>query len=329
MYIDFQKFSGQRNFGIELEIGNEVALSTIASVIRASSSFPLRSNLYNRSVNNNFWDLKLDGSCGKITDSYGINEGGFEIATFKASSASQLNHIGKIARKIKKVGVKTNDNCGLHVHVDVFDFTEEDMGKLIAAWLCVERVLLTATPKRRRYNKYCVPVRNFNRFEKSSGANMNFLDVWEYFKPNNTNPHNNTHRRRTMNLLNYYRFKKIKNYRRSTVEFRFPEGTLVESNITNWTKLLVNFVNGVRTLDFDFDFSKQYDLHKILFILGLGHNKEKFTILSDSLRETKIWFLRRLIRYSYDSYMDYSFDSEVLRATACDILKKMGENCVA
>lgn len=332
MQIDFQKFSNQRNFGIELEIGNEVALNTIATVIKQTSSYPLRSNLYNRSVNNNCWDLKLDGSCGRFTDDYGINEGGFEVASFKASGMKQLRHIGKIANKMKKIGVKTNNNCGLHVHVDISDFTEEDAGKLVAAWLCVEKTLLAASPTRRRCNKYCLPLRNFNNstsdYLKSDGSGLDYLKVWEHFKPSSTNPHNNVHRRRTMNLLNYYRFKKIKNYKRSTVEFRFPEGTLVEANVTNWTKLLVNFVSGIKNLHYDLNFSKKHSLHDVLFILGLGHNDQIFTILSDALRDAKIWLLRRLLRYSYDCYMDYSFDFEQMRAQSCDILKKMGEKCV-
>lgn len=328
MNVNFQKFSTMRNFGIELEIGNEVSLPTIATVINNFSPYPLRSNLYKHSVNNKFWDLKLDGSCGKITDCYGINEGGYEIASFKASGAKQLRHISKTAKCIKKTGAKTNENCGLHIHVDVQDFNEHDMGKLIACWLCVEKAVLLATPRRRRTNKYCLPLGTDNGgLAIPSEKEIDFIEVWNRFKPTNTSCHNNVYRRRTLNVLNWYRSTKVKNFKRSTVEFRFPEGTLVEANIKNWTILLVNFVHRIKTEMKRFAWAKKPELEDILFILGLGHNQNSFNILSDSLRETKIWFLRRLIRYCYDQPLEFDCIASDYGEQACNVLKKMGESC--
>ena len=315
-----------RNFGIEIEIGNEVSLPILATVINNFSPHPLRSNLYKHSVNNNFWDLKLDGSCGKITDCYGINEGGYEIASFKASGPKQLRHIGKTAKCIKKTGAKTNENCGLHIHVDVQDFSEYDMGKLIAYWLCVEKVILMSTPRRRWANKYCLPLYTDAKPVLNPGKEIDFLEVWNHFKPTNTSAHNNLYRRRTLNVINWYRYIKVKNFKRSTVEFRFPEGTLVEANIKNWTILLVNFVHRIKICTGNIKFNDNLDLEGVLYILGLGHNREEFAILEDSLRETKIWLLRRLIRYCYGLPVEFFLHAD-FSEQACVILKKMGESC--
>lgn len=305
-----------------MEVGNEISLMTIATVIKKTSSYPLRSNMYRNSINNNYWDLKLDGSCGKKFDDFGMNEGGYEITSFKASGINQLHHICKVAKDVKKIGVKPNKNCGLHIHVDISDFDEEDVGRLIVAWQCIEPVVLQAVPYRRRINKYCLP---FSSSKNQPNHEITDLaEIWRYYKPSHINNHSNMDRRKTMNLVNYCRSKMVKSFKRSTVEFRFPEGTLIESNIKNWTRLLVNFVSRVKEKKININKIEKYTLQQVLHVLGLGHNNnESFCILSEGLRATKIWFLQRLLRYCCGFYLE-SHNEDLLFSNAKNILANMG-----
>lgn len=321
MRIHYEKFTSKRCFGIEMEVGNEVSLTTIATIIKNNSTFPLRSNLYKNSINNNYWDLKLDGSCGKNFDDYGMNEGGYEITSFKASGVKQLQHICKVAKHVKKSGVKPNINCGLHIHVDVSDFDEHDMGRLIIAWRCIESIILQAVPFRRRLNKYCMPFSLSKPDPKME--ELDYSGIWNYYKPSHINNHSNLDRRKAMNLVNYCRSKVVKSFKRSTVEFRFPEGTLIESNIKNWTRLLVNFVSRIKDQKVCINKIEKYNLEKVLHVLGLGEiGSQNFCILSKGLRETKIWFLQRILRY--DNAGTFYGDHDLLVTTAEDILRKMG-----
>jgi hypothetical protein len=299
MKIFCKKFSSNRNYGIELEIGNEVSPHFISSVIRNSSNVPVKNNLYRSSINNNYWDVKMDGSCGKTTDEFGMNEGGYEITTFKASGHKQLQHICKVIQDIKKIGVKVNKNCGLHVHVDISDFTEEDVGRLIQHWLFVERIILMAVPDRRRCNKYCMPFSYNERY--SLRENATAIEVWNHYKPSHILSHNNIDRRKTMNLVNYCRYLRVKKFKRSTVEFRFPEGTLSANIVKNWVRLLIEFVNNVKNNDIYLEYLNKKNFRDQLYVLGLGNSKNCFNIFSKSLRETKAWFLKRILRYGYDS----------------------------
>lgn len=321
MNIFCKKFTSSRSFGVELEIGNEVSPQTITSIIANSSKIPVKNNLYKSSINNNFWDVKMDGSCGKSTDEFGINEGGYEITSFKACGIKQLQHICSVVRKIKKIGVKVNNNCGMHVHVDIQDFSENDIGRLIQAWICVEKVVLLAVPRRRRWNKYCMPF-CYNQ-KMLIDQNSDPLDVWNHYKPSHILSHSNIDRRKTMNLVNYTRYLKIKNFKRPTVEFRFPEGTMSAVSVKNWVRLLVNFVTNIKNNKIDLDNIHKFNFEDNLYILGLGHSKNSFNILSRGMRETKIWFLNRILRYSEDLASMVGTSAEI-HDQINQILMKMG-----
>lgn len=312
--VDFKKFNCKRCFGLEIEVGKEKSMDYIKNVIKDCSGIPVKSNYYRATVNNFYWDLKHDGSCGKKTDKFGINEGGYEINTFKASSLTELLHICHVAKNLKQSGLQINKNCGLHIHIDAHDFSEEQMGVLISNWLCIERTMMQSVPYTRRRNKYCQKLAGSRYPVKATFENA--IAVWDAYKPRSTKLHDNSDRRLAMNLVNYFRFLKLKNFLRSTIEFRFPEGTLLQTNVKNWTRILVNFVNKMA-------YEKQYknnivnyNVAQTLEVLGLGGDKESFYILSPGLFETKKWFLKRIMRFA-----DYA--NHDLAAEAKEILSNM------
>lgn len=311
--VEFRKFNCKRSFGLEIEVGNEIPTSIIKRIIQDCSSIPVKSNYYRATINNTYWDVKHDGSCGKKTDKFGINEGGFEINTFKASSLTELMHICHVTRELKQSGLQINKNCGFHVHVDAHDFTENQMGILISNWLCIERTMLQSVPFTRKRNKYCqklgscrFPVRT--TFESGE-------DAWNYYKPGSTKLHDNSDRRLTLNLVNYYRYLKLKNFQRSTVEFRFPEGTLLQNNVKNWTRIFVNFVNKMSHETKCVKSIRNYSVEETLNVLGLGGVTDKFVLLSPGLHESKKWFLKRIIRYADYANFDLATEAKEILAS--------------
>lgn len=294
--VDYKKFNTKRYFGIELEIGNEIPISTIRETISCNSHIPVKTSYYRASLNNSFWEVKHDGSCGKNVDKFGINEGGFEVTTFKGNTIKDLLHVCHIARKIKQKGCEVNKNCGLHVHIDVSDFDIETMGILIANWLCIEKTMLQAVPNVRKNNKFCNPLSSLR--PKLDLTAYLPKQVWDHYRPYSVKLHDNFDRRCAMNLVNYYRSMIVKNFKRPTVEFRFPEGTLVSRTIKNWARILINFVNNVANSKRMPEEIKPLNLHETLQVLGLEGGKDEFFILSPGLYESKMWFLRRIQRYA-------------------------------
>jgi len=296
MQILFQKLACKRFYGIEMEMGNEVNIAHIRRIIEQNSMIPVKTCAYRATVNNSYWDVKHDGSCGKKTDKFGINEGGFEVNTYKAYTAKDLAHICNVAKKLKQAGLQVNSNCGLHVHVDVSDFSEEQMGLFIFNWLCIEDIVFQSVPDLRKRSKYCC--RNFHsRTSPFKDMTLTPTQVWDYYRPKTTKLHDNMDRRLAVNFVNYYRFLKLKYFHRPTVEFRFPEGTLISYHIKNWVKLFLHFINITSKQSLEPRQFKQADLETTLNILGLDGNDKEFSLLSPSLYETKIWFLKRINRY--------------------------------
>lgn len=289
--MDYRKFNTLRSFGIEIEVGREVCRPTIIDCINKNTNRHVRSSFYHPSVNNSFWDVKLDGSCGAKFNK-GINEGGYEITSFKGSGVNDLIHIAKTIANLKKINVKTNENCGFHIHVDVSDFNIDDIGILINNWLCIEYVMFFMVPWRRKFNKYCAKITNSKKNEKLCITSQ---DYWSLYKPNNTSL-NNSDRKFSLNLVNFYRSITLKSFKRKTVEFRFPESTLVEKNIKNWTRFLVYFVEYVYSRKIIYDLDAVDNVSNFLSFVGL--EKSSKVILSEGLEETRDWVLRKLRRHS-------------------------------
>lgn len=316
MNILFQKLLCKRHFGVELEIGNEIGIHHIRRIIEQNSSIPVKTCAYRATINNSYWDVKHDGSCGKKTDKFGINEGGYEVNSFKAYTAKDLHHICMIAKKLKKSGLQVNNNCGVHIHIDASDFSETQMGVFIYNWLLIEETVLQSVPDCRRRSKYCC--KNIaSRIKLEEDAFLSPEIIWEHYRPKTTKLHDNMDRRLAVNLVNYYRHLKLKYYHRPTIEFRFPEGTLISGNVKNWVKLLLHFVNRMSNIKTEMLAVKSVGLEETLEIMGLGGIDNNFSILSPSLHETKVWFLKRIMRFADYKHLH-------LKHEAKEILEKMG-----
>ena len=102
MQVKYKEFASNRFFGIELEVGREIPRSIISNVIKRYSKKKVVISNYVNSVNNNYWVVKTDSSCGKKVDHLGQNEGGYEITSYKASGIEDVKIMSKISGEIKK-----------------------------------------------------------------------------------------------------------------------------------------------------------------------------------------------------------------------------------
>ncbi len=295
MRVQYKTFTSTRNFGVELEVGNEYPRSFISSIIKNATNMKVNISNYTQSVNNSHWVVKTDASCGRRIRSNGINEGGYEIASFVASGVDDIEKISNVAHYLKKGGVRANKNCGYHIHINASDFSEEEMGRLISYWLLIEDVFFNMVPFRRTVNRYCKKMKIKNdSYQKALKSIRNSMKIWDMYKPKTINIRNPREKRYSLNLLNFYAASKTK-FKRKTIEFRFPEGTLCQETIKNFIFILLNFVENIKLVKPPK--SKSMNVEYFLNICGLGAGKS-FCILDNNLIKAKIWILKRLIRFS-------------------------------
>lgn len=288
----FRKFCTSRRFGVELEVGNEIKKPAIRRHISNVSNRTVHTSKYNLSTNNTYWHVKDDSTCG-IEGKDGPK--GVEIASFIASGINDLNHICDVADYLKRKGVKVNNNCGLHIHVDASDLSEQQVGRILGSWIKLEPFLALSLPSRRIGNPYCEMIYN-----KASVAGMHILDlnldplaIYYALKPNDFSYYENEDRRVTLNLVNYCRAIEFKNNIRKTIELRWPEGTIDSTEIKNWVRLFLNFIEYAKDAAVP-DNSDCPTISEAMNLLGLGHSNV-FTILSEGLLQTKIWLLERIV----------------------------------
>jgi len=299
MKVKYQKFNSKRRFGVEFELSNNLSKKKIRDIIEENSQIKVKTTRYSLSYENNFWHIKNDASCGP----HGSNGcSGIEIATYICSGLRDANHISHVINKVSSKNGKINKYCGLHVHVDVSDHEEEDVGRLIMYWLQIEKILMYALPNSRHNNKYCRPL-NFsidnwvaNYFYKKLGYKF----VAKLFKPKNDPISMTNSKRSTMNINNFYQAYDLGNNRRKTIEFRCPEGSVNGKDAKAWVFLFVNFVDYVKSAKKNlnkFLNKKNISVKDFLYLFGLYHN-ENFSIYDKNFMHTRKWLLKRFIKNS-------------------------------
>ena len=300
MKIEYRKFESLRRFGVEFEMSNNLTRKCIAEAIKSNSHRQVRISRYSLSSKNDYWHVKSDSSCGPR----GIDgPSGTEVATYICSGPDDLKHISKTMGTVRRKGACVNEHCGLHVHVEVSDFTEEDIGRMLLFWVAIEPILNCAMPYRRKNNKYCKTLTSVH-----DGVFLEWMyrlhgseSIARIFKPCNDLFMDNAAKRRTVNVVNFYKVLDRDDQPRKTVEFRWPEGTLRPSDVKSWVVMFVSFVDSVKSrLGCPLDFMCKNggpDVRDALEILGLGTGGAEggFSILDRDLLHARKWLLRRII----------------------------------
>lgn len=305
--VKYQGLTDRRRFGVELEINNTVPRGLIRDVINDYSDRKIKIASWAQSRNNNYWHVKQDATCGIIGRGF---DKGWEVASFVGRGKEDIEHIGMVAQALSEAGCEVNDNCGLHVHVEVTDFDAYQIGILLGHYAKFEWALLQSLPDCRQFNPYCEPLyTEFNTSERRKYWSA--PEMWFRMRPFDLSPHDNPCRWRSVNLVNYAHSLVNKNWNRKTVEFRLPECSLIDYDVKNWIRFFVNFVDWVKDQDMPVDIDG-VSFRNAFMHMGLGHEEDKFYILGKELFSTKTWLLRRFIRFNVTSQFWVTAAKEML-----------------
>jgi len=304
MQVVYKECPPKRRFGVELEVTASCHKKTIGTLLVANErkSEKVRNVIvtpglqgWQQSKSNTYWHVKYDSTCGPQGKGW---DSGWEVASYVGKSNFDIEKIAKTAEYLKRCGIQTNPNCGLHIHVEVKDFNETMMGNLVARWMKLEFILTNICASHRHNNKYCKPLTsrwtNISCWAHYNPANMS--DFWMLVRPDAFYIHDNEQKKYTLNTVGIAEAlaHPTKNGLRKTVELRLPECLLDYEHISNWTRLFVNFVDGCKDATEGPPHLSPCD-HALesLQMLGL-HDNDGFYLLDGPLLHTKLWFLRKI-----------------------------------
>ena len=293
--IQYCHFSTRRRFGVEIEVGNERTPEDIRAMIRRISSKDVKATTgWQQTNDNSYWHVKWDATCG--TKGRG-HDNGWEVASYIASGYRDITHIADVANHLRESGITINQNCGLHIHVEIQEFSVEQAAVLVARWIKLEPTIIQTVPLYRTKSKYCRLLSRIGAKIINFKKHYEAKDFWQLIRPTNYGVHDNTQKKVALNMVNYAATQKG-HQNRSTVELRLPEGSLYGSDIRNWCRCFLNFVELSKTAKMPDELIPAADpLEELMVFFGL-EDAEHFYILSKGLYEAKVWLLKRVIAYA-------------------------------
>ncbi len=306
----YRKFYSQRRFGVELELGSDISKRRIANLIKSCSDRPVKVAKYSQTSGNDFWHVKEDATCGPRGRS---GPRGVEVASFIGSGSTDISHVSDVVDKLACFGCSVNNNCGLHVHVDVADLHIEQLGWICAWWIKCELPLSMALPLRRLGNTYCkfifppflgTVVKNGVLLDRSMPLSPHFSGPTFFtVLTQRLRPPTTEERRCNLNLTNIVSSSALMQGK-TTLELRWPEGSIKSLDVRCWTKFFLLFIDSCKNKGMPQDLSP-CGIAQMMECLGL-HDDVRPLVLSPSLTECKRWLLDRIMKHLPETKKLYS-----------------------
>lgn len=196
-----------RKFGIELEVNGSTSDDDIIAA--------LGEHFINcESVDYEFKDYPTSGDCWFLKEDASIGIGTEMVSGILSWNPWCIRRIKTVCDVLTDLGFDSSGKCGLHVHMDATDLTEEQCVLVAELYGILEPILFRRYFKRhRRRNKECTSI---GKFIKDPSLKENPEALWEATK----------------------RYATVIRTKHGTLEFRQHHGTLRAGEILNWIELL-------------------------------------------------------------------------------------------
>lgn len=158
------------------------------------------------------WTIVADGSLK-------INGKEFTIPTYNTYAETALTKLFSVIK------AESSERCSVHVHVNIADYTIEDLHNIIILYLIFENTLYRYSGRRWNSN-YCVPVRSHLI---SKILDMDFKTI-------------------SLKFPKYSGLHFFADTKYNTVEFRQMAGTMNKDYINNWIMVVSNLVKYAQTI---------------------------------------------------------------------------------
>jgi hypothetical protein len=228
-----------RKFGVEMEMRQRTrdrsALDQ-AAIVRAlqDANVPLGTRRGYFHSDGSVWDVKTDSSCG------------WEVATraLTMTADGECEELRRGCDRLAALSPQIDRTCGLHVHVDLPDYTWEDMQRLISLWARYEPFFYGLMPPSRWNNSYCYPICRSTWTQLTPSRQTVWTNAERAITAGNQTTFNDGARglgRGGLNLGHWFTSARV--------EFRLGAGSVDYAKIRNWVLLLLATANRVKQGD--------------------------------------------------------------------------------
>lgn len=197
---EFDECKSERCYGIEIEVQYGYEASAANNTVFASKE---DGSLYNQGVE--FCSPILQGDAG-------------------------LSELANILQICNDNGAEVDNECGLHVHIDLRDFNKQEFVRLFYILRKVESVTRLLVTEERNSNHFCSASLSQVRTDDRRGFDERIMDYCE-----------------SMQRYSAYNFSAY--YDHGTVEIRLHHGTLNYEEIRNWVLLHLSIVDFAKNND--------------------------------------------------------------------------------
>lgn len=220
-------------FGVEIEmtgITREAAANIVAEVLGTTPSLP-NTNCYRTRIikdsADRSWKIMRDSSISPIqTNSFEyIDEYRVEFVT-PPLEYTDIELLQNIIRKLREKGAKTNNSCGIHIHVDGANHNANSLRRLVNFMTSRQDLIYEALEIGNRADRWCHKLNSALLIEMKKDKNLSkekAEQIW-YSSANDgycggvNHEHYNSTRYHGVNLHSYFS--------KGTVEFRLFNSTL-------------------------------------------------------------------------------------------------------
>ena len=219
-----------QTFGVEIEMNNisrPHAQDVVARVLTEQGHGPVRKG--HRSSYDNYYVIDKNGrewKCESDSSIRNIGEGTCEFVT-PICKYEDIELLQTIVRELRKEGAKTDDSCGIHVHVGAKPHTAQSLKRMVNFFVGRQDLFYDALEIGARANRWC---RRINRnlltemkAEKDSLTKSRVEAIW-YSKANDDYAGRIDHSH--YNPTRYHGLNLHAVFTKGTVEFRLFNGTL-------------------------------------------------------------------------------------------------------
>jgi len=216
----------QQRFGIEIEmtgITRRRAAEIIAEHFGTTAYGEAARDQQGRN-----WKLEYDGSISRS----GSQETSCELVS-PICTYEDIKDIQEIVRKLHKAGARTNDSCGIHIHIDGAPHNAGTLRNICNIMVSKEDLITKSLQiGAHRQNNYCKKadgsfIERINR--RHTRTKENFMHQW--YQGSNDNRHARYHQSR-YRMLNLHSMTD-----KGTVEFRMFNGTMHAGKIRAYIML--------------------------------------------------------------------------------------------
>lgn len=287
-YFDFPR----RRFGVEIEYGQLHQMECLALEIehidpkRQASVF----HYYCHTSGDNGWHVKRDHSCGDVLGEYGM-----EVASPILKGWSDLLVLSNVCMAANRVGCMPNDRCGLHIHVDVSDYSISQLVRLMAWWIKTERFWFWMEQKERALSEHCMP------FWTKCEIYKDLLEANDEFTFTTALLTRSIERKTSLSLWNIFQDRETcEDHYKPTVELRMPGSSPLAHDVVNWCRTFLRFVAKMKTSQFPTGLGDVATVKDFLIAIGLWGPEGRPAQLSPGLWQARHWVLRRLASHAAD-----------------------------